>query len=83
MSNLIERFVAGREVSGLPLSIATSLAIESACGVHPEIPVKAAPALDFQRFRQRFVRRSVFSIRAIHTGNPHGPEHGVYDCPNR
>ena len=41
--NLIERFVAGRETSGLPLSIATSLAIESACGVHPEIPVKVAP----------------------------------------
>jgi hypothetical protein len=49
MSNLIERFVAGREVSGLPLSIATSLAIESACGVHPEIPVKVAPVTSYQR----------------------------------
>lgn len=41
---LIERQIAERQLSGLPLSVATSLAIESACGIHPEIKVSSAPA---------------------------------------
>lgn len=45
---IVERQLADRQVSGLPISVATSLAIESACGVHPEIPVKYAPAKDYQ-----------------------------------
>ena len=33
-----------------PLSIATELAIESACGIHPEIKVRSAPILEFGEF---------------------------------
>lgn len=37
-----------RAMGALPLSIATSLAIESACGIHPEIKVPKAPILGYQ-----------------------------------
>lgn len=40
--------VAGRATGQFPLSIATSLAIESACGIHPEIIAKKPPVRDFQ-----------------------------------
>lgn len=40
--------IAERAIGGYPLSIATSLALESACGVHPEIPVEKPPILDYQ-----------------------------------
>lgn len=39
--------IDARAVGAYPLSIATSLAIESACGEHPEIPVSRAPILDY------------------------------------
>lgn len=39
--------IAARAVGGYPISVATSLALESACGVHPEIPVKSAPLLEY------------------------------------
>lgn len=40
--------IAERAVGQYPLSIATSLAIESACGVHPDIIVETAPILQYQ-----------------------------------
>lgn len=39
--------IAERAVGAYPISIATSLAIESACGEHPDIPVNRAPILDY------------------------------------
>lgn len=39
--------IAERAVGQYPLSIATSLAIESACGVHPDIPVERAPVVEY------------------------------------
>lgn len=39
--------IAARAVGAYPLSIATSLAVESACGEHPDIPVSRAPILDY------------------------------------
>jgi hypothetical protein len=39
--------IARRTVGAFPLSIATSLAIESACGVHPDIRVAKAPILSY------------------------------------
>jgi hypothetical protein len=39
--------IAARAVGAYPISIATSLAIESACGEHPDIPVNRAPILDY------------------------------------
>jgi hypothetical protein len=47
---LIDRSVAEREIgTAVPISIATALAIESLCGVHPDIVVDRAPALDYGR----------------------------------
>lgn len=47
---IAERKLGERELStAVPLSIATGLAIEAACGVHPEIQVDKAPVLDVQR----------------------------------
>ena len=43
----INAAVAERAVGQFPLSIATSLAIESACGIHPEIPVNRPPILKY------------------------------------
>jgi hypothetical protein len=39
--------IAERAVGQFPLSVATSLAIESACGIHPEIQVARAPILKY------------------------------------
>lgn len=39
--------VASRVVGQYPLSVATSLAIESACGIHPDLPVDRAPLVDY------------------------------------
>jgi len=44
---MYESDIASRAVGQYPLSIATSLAIESACGIHPEIVVKTAPILKY------------------------------------
>ncbi len=44
----IENAIAGRALGAIPVSIATSLAIESACGVHPEIPVDIPPVRTVQ-----------------------------------
>lgn len=43
-----EQYFSDRALGQYPLSIATSLAIESACGIHPEIKVDSPPALDYQ-----------------------------------
>jgi hypothetical protein len=40
--------IAERAVGQYPISIATSLAIESANGIHPEIPVSSAPILEYE-----------------------------------
>lgn len=46
MMNQYSEGVASRAVSErFPLSIATGLAIEAACGIHPDFQVKAAPIL--------------------------------------
>lgn len=42
----LDRKLSERQVGGLPFSIATSLAIESVCGIHPEIQVTKAPILE-------------------------------------
>lgn len=39
---------SNRELGQYPLSIATSLAIESICGIHPEPPMKGIPVRDYQ-----------------------------------
>lgn len=39
--------MASRAIGQYPLSIATSLAIESACGIHPEIVVKSMPLIKY------------------------------------
>ena len=44
----MNRLVTERELGQLPLSIGTSLGIESAFGVHPEIQVDSAPILEYQ-----------------------------------
>ncbi len=41
------RMISERAVGQYPLSIATSLAIESATGIHPEIPVTVAPITEY------------------------------------
>lgn len=42
------RMLAERAVGQYPLSVATSLALESACGIHPEIKVSSPPIRDYQ-----------------------------------
>lgn len=42
--------MAARATGQFPLSIATSLAIESACGIHPDIPATKPPILKFKEF---------------------------------
>ena len=42
--------IANRTVGQFPLSIGTSLAIESALGIHPEIIVKSPPLLKYDEF---------------------------------
>jgi hypothetical protein len=44
--SLLDRKLAERALGAIPVSIATSLAIESACGIHPEITVTKAPVLN-------------------------------------
>ncbi len=45
------RGIADRAVGEqFPLSIATELAIESACGTHPDLKVRSAPILEFDEF---------------------------------
>jgi hypothetical protein len=46
---VLDRKVAERAVSGLPISVATSLAIETICGVNPLIPMDVAPVLEYDR----------------------------------
>lgn len=41
-------YAASRTTGQYPLSVATSLAIESAMGIHPEIPVKSPPIFDYE-----------------------------------
>jgi hypothetical protein len=45
---MFEEAIASRMVGQYPLSIATSLAIESAMGIHPEIPVESPPIKKFE-----------------------------------
>lgn len=45
---MFEQDIANREVGQLPLSIATSLAIEGSLGVHPDNPLTTKPLLEFQ-----------------------------------
>lgn len=42
--------IAEREVGQYPLSVASSLALEGACGIHPDLPVRKAPLLDYGEF---------------------------------
>ncbi len=42
--------IAARAVGQYPISVATSLALESAAGIHPEIPVPQAPILEYEQF---------------------------------
>lgn len=46
---MFEQAIAEREVGQYPLSVATSLALEGACGIHPDHDpkVKKAPLLDY------------------------------------
>lgn len=44
-----EQYFSDRALGQYPLSIATSLAIESACGIHPEIQVKSPPVLEYDQ----------------------------------
>jgi hypothetical protein len=39
--------IAARAIGQYPLSIPTSLALEAACGIHPDYPVKMAPILNY------------------------------------
>lgn len=39
--------IAERAVGQFPLSVATSLALEAACGIHEDYPVNRAPILDY------------------------------------
>jgi hypothetical protein len=39
--------ISDRALGQYPISIATSLALESACGIHPDIPVKSPPILKY------------------------------------
>jgi hypothetical protein len=41
--------IAQRTVGQYPISIATSLALESACGIHPEIKVASPPILKYEQ----------------------------------
>jgi hypothetical protein len=45
---LMNAGIAERAVGQYPLSVATSLAIESANGIHPEIPVDSPPILKYE-----------------------------------
>lgn len=45
-----ERHLSERTIGQLPLSVATSLAIESALGIHPEIQVTEAPIKHYTEF---------------------------------
>ncbi len=45
----IHEAVAMRATAGFPISVATSLALEAACGIHPDIPAPAVtPILEYQ-----------------------------------
>lgn len=46
MNNIIVRAVSEREVGGIPVSIGTSLAIESLCNVHPDVKHPHPPVTD-------------------------------------
>lgn len=43
----IHSLIAERAIGQFPISIATSLALESACGIHEDFPVNRAPLLDY------------------------------------
>lgn len=45
---MAEQYFSDRALGQYPLSIATSLAMESACGIHPEIQVDSPPLADYQ-----------------------------------
>lgn len=63
--------IAERAVGQYPLSIATSLAIESACGIHPDIIVESAPILQFQQLwvNMRTLFRNLMGALDQHTAN--------------
>ena len=44
---MFEQAIATRVLGQYPISVATSLAFESACGIHPEIMVTKPPLLEF------------------------------------
>lgn len=45
---MAEQYFSDRAVGQYPLSIATSLAMESACGIHPEIKVDSPPLPEYE-----------------------------------
>lgn len=47
---LYSQAIAEREVGQYPLSVATSLALEGACGIHVDLPIKKAPMLEYGEF---------------------------------
>jgi hypothetical protein len=47
MPTRFDQEIAERALGQYPLSVATSLAIESVNGIHPDIPVSKAPILDY------------------------------------
>ena len=55
--NALFEAIDGREKGAFPISVATSLAIESACGVYPDRPVSPAPILS--------VKEVWFNVRTL------------------
>lgn len=43
----VNSLIAERAIGQFPISIATSLALEAACGIHEDFPVNRAPILDY------------------------------------
>jgi len=46
----LNSMIAERAVGKFPISVATSLALEAACGIHDDYPVNRAPILDYPAF---------------------------------
>ena len=55
--NALLQAIDGREKGALPISVATSLAVEAACGVYPDRPVSPAPILS--------VKEVWFNVRTL------------------
>jgi hypothetical protein len=69
--------IAERAVGQYPLSIATSLAIESANGIHPELPVSSPPILEYEELwinLRTMFRNFVGSLDKVTAGMLHAAE---------